>query len=173
MSTSMAAALGIGAQFEFKGRIYTIAPRDFEIEGLFSIWLEQQALELIQRHYRNLSPSEYELQLAGWRRDGVSQLYDLSSPEGWRASVSLPGRKQMALLQLQKGSGPKVTMDLIEQIFDDPDAIRRFEACREIADRDPNRPRPWHTSNSSGSGGTASNHNDSRANTGDSQAGAT
>lgn len=143
--SEIAATLGIGHEFTFEGKTYKIAPRDFEIEGYFEVWLEDQALLKLQRHRERFSPAEYGIQLDGWRHDCAANIYAFGGLVAWKALCSEPGQKYMALMQIQKASGGSkvVIQELIDRIWDDPEALKEFKAVQERADADPNRPRPW------------------------------
>lgn len=142
--SEIAATLGLPAIFTFAGKDYQIAARTFEVEGLFSVWLESQALQAIQRHREILGPAGVAMQMDGWRRDCAGHAYDWDSLECWQARGSVPGRKYLASLQLCKGG---ITLmearDLVERVWEDAEAVKILEETMERANADPNRARPY------------------------------
>lgn len=140
--SEVAAVLGLPASFEFEGRQWRVAPRDFEIEGLFARWLEERALLAIQRHARALGPAAVAAQMDGWRGDCAAGLYDWGMPAAFNAAMCHAGQKELCYLQLAKAQLRGVDRDLVERLFDDDDGWARFKAAQQQADADPNRPRP-------------------------------
>ena len=141
--SEMATALGLPVEFEFEGEKYEISGRDFEIEAYYVRWLQSHELKILRMHSSEMTPAEYEMHLTNWRRDCTTGVYDLGSLDGWRSLLSLPGRKQMALLQLQKGSGRRATMDLVERIFDNEQALSDFTELQKMADGRSDLPKSW------------------------------
>lgn len=143
--SEIAAALGLPVTFDFDGEEYKIAPRDFEIEGAFEVWLEEQSLKAIQRHEKSLGPVHAALQLDSWRQECAAGAYHWDGVACWQAKQSIPGRKQLAALQISKGGSMPLSdaRNVVEQVFADDVARGRLEKAMEKANADPNRPRPW------------------------------
>jgi hypothetical protein len=146
--SEIAACLALPVPWEFNGQTYKVAGRDFEVEGLFEVWVEGQALAAILRHEKTLGPAGVALQMDGWRRECAGQVYHWDGLECWQARVSLPGRKHLAALQLTKGSGGSLEENrgVVEEAFADAaegGARQTLEAAIERANSDPNLPKPW------------------------------
>jgi len=140
-----ASLLGLPREFAFNGKTVKVAPRDFEVEGAFSVWAEEQGLKAVQRHQRSLSPAEYDLLLAGWRRDCQTSVFDWGEPYCWQLAVSEAGQRRLAALQISMGCGMGMTEALafVAEVFDDPAARKALQAVLDAANQDPNRKRPW------------------------------
>lgn len=141
--SEIAAALAIPVPFEFEGVQYRIAGQDFEIEALFELWLQDNDIRSIRQRARTLLDAEYAAMMNGHRRDVAAKQFAYGGTIFWEAMMSLPGRKKMAQLQLSKGSGFTVEMDVVEKIFDSPKDLEIFLIAKQEADSDPNLPRPW------------------------------
>ncbi len=143
--SEIASTLGLACDFIFGGRTWKVAGRDFEIEGLFEVWVEGAALAAIQRHQSRLTPMEYMLSLGQWQKDCASQTYAWDALECLKTRMSLKGRKYLAVLQIAKASlAPMLEVqNMVEQVFADEKARATLEAALERANADPNLPRPW------------------------------
>lgn len=126
--------LGLPVEFTWKDRVYKVAPRTLEIEGMFSRWVSDQSLQQVLAH--ELPPHILQAQLDGWRHDLAARLYDWT---GWiciQAVNSEAGRKRLALLQLGK-LNRTATAALVEQIAAEPEKwtellLKMKEASGEI-----------------------------------------
>lgn len=142
--SEQAALLGIPHAFEFEGRTLKVAPCDFEIEALYTVWLEYNARLKINTHSGNLGPHEYALALERWDAACASEQYAWDSLASFRSRFSAAGMKQLALLQLQKGTGERaVSMDTVERLYADDPKWKEYQAVKARADADPSRPVPW------------------------------
>lgn len=114
-----ASLLGIPTEFTFRDKVYQVAPRTLELEGMFARWVSGGALEFIQAHQEQMTPQFFQGQFDGWRHDGASHLYDWGTWICSQAANSEAGRKRLALLQLAK-LNKGVTAATVEQIANDP-----------------------------------------------------
>lgn len=142
--SEIARTLGLPRPFRFEGRDHPVAERDFYVEGLFELWLEQQAADAVERHKERMHPAVYADHLAGWRRDCASHVYAFGGPEAVKAMYSMPGAKHLAFLQMRQAS-KDATEELVERISRDPEAWRRLTAVvwfgeHGEADNDPLAP---------------------------------
>jgi hypothetical protein len=112
----LASLLGLPVEFTFLEKTYKVHPRTLELEGMFSRWVSDQALQQILAH--NLPPHILQAQMDGWRHDLAARLYDWTGWISIQAVNSEAGRKRLALLQLAK-LNKGVTVDLVEQIAAD------------------------------------------------------
>lgn len=141
--------LGLPVEWEFEGQTYRLGPRDLQTEGLFSRWVEEQALLAIQRDREHVTVAEYELALNARTRDIASQLYEWGELLCWRAAASVSGQKKLAELQLSKGTGLalKQARAIVEKAARSPQdwqmlLLRMREANGEGEPADPNPKSP-------------------------------
>jgi hypothetical protein len=121
--------LGIPETFLFEGRTYQVSERTLEHEALFSRWVAAEARALIARHADEMSPLEYEAQLAGWRQDGAAHAYDFDGFVCQRALHSPSGSRYIAFLALKKhDKDGAVTMQLVDRIYADAAAWQELQS---------------------------------------------
>lgn len=143
-----AALLGIPTEFSFEGKSLRVVPRNLDIESAYEDWLEQEALAWVQRRAPDmarpgelrpgrLSPVEYQMQLEGLRRDGAAQVYAFDGPVCLQSLFTPRGRKELAYLQLGYAN-PTIDRNLVDRLFNDEEALLRFEEAQRRAGRDPN-----------------------------------
>lgn len=123
--SEIAATLGLGAEWEFRGKKYRISTRTFKHEGYFERWCEQQQLLAIRRHANDanpllaLTPAEYQYHMDGWRRDCARHHYRYPNIGCLEMLATVEGSKYMAYLQLS-AANPQITEEFVEQVFDAP-----------------------------------------------------
>lgn len=139
--SEIASTLGLPVSFPFEGRDLKVSARDLTTEGLFSRWLEGQALRAIQRHEADLGPAVFAAQMDSWQRACAAGVYDWGMQPSLFAMCGPSGQKEMAYLQLLK-ENPEIDRELVERLYDDDEAWRAFQDAQRRADSDPNRPRP-------------------------------
>lgn len=141
-----AAALGLAINFTHGGKTYPVAPVDYEIEGLFSLWLEDRAYAVIERHAARLGPLGVAMQSDSWRRECAAGKYEWDEPDCWFARQTAVGRKYLAALRLAKGSsgglGMAAAQALVSEVYADDAARDRLEAALARASADPTPPAP-------------------------------
>jgi hypothetical protein len=146
--SSSAALLSLPVEFTLGERTVRIAPRDFEIEALFSRAVEDEAMRAITRHSGEqgaVGLAEYTALLDGWRRDCATALYEWGEWHCWRALAATKWQKKLAAIQIMKGTPTHLidAEDFVERIWDDPQKLKAFQDAQAQADQDPNRPKPW------------------------------
>jgi hypothetical protein len=114
--SEMATVLGMPQVVHFENMDYKVHPRTFEIEALFELWLEKQALRAIERHAVHMGPVWREEQMTAWRRDCASRVYSFGAPETVSAPFNPPGEKYLAYLMLVKHN-TNVTEELVERMW--------------------------------------------------------
>ena len=140
---SDANALSVPCEFEFEGKVYRVAARNFIAEAAFRKWLETEALCGIQRHRDNYTPEEYQIQLAGFRQDCAVGVYSYPQYLHMQAMSTIEGCKYAAYLAL-KEHNPEVTQAVVQRIFDDDKAWGLLCEIRKSLD-DPNSRKPVQT----------------------------
>lgn len=109
-------ALGLGSQFEFGGKTYTIAPWGYEIQGLFERYLEAEAVKAARRMAQYLSDEEKRQLLADVNRDIASGVYTFGSDLVSKAIFgSLQHFEQLLYLCLRPNH-PDVTPAVVKEI---------------------------------------------------------
>jgi hypothetical protein len=132
--------LGTPGAFVFEGQTLKVAPRSFNHEAAFRVWLEGEHLRGLQRHRHLYSELEYQQQLAGFSAACATGQYSYPMPLCMQGLMSFAGAREMAficLTELNKG----VTRELIERIFADDAKWDELRLIRQGLD-DPNRPAP-------------------------------
>lgn len=118
---------------------------DFEIEGLFERWCEQQARLAIARHKADMDPGEYQNQMDGWRRDCAAHLYAWQGPMWFQSMTSEQGAQYLAYLRLQKGNPRQPAaklMEIIRKAWRDENEYAHLQAAMEAADPPVSAPTP-------------------------------
>lgn len=148
--SEVAACLALPVPWEFRGETFKVAGVDYELEGMFSYWVEDNALKFILRHRETLGAAGVALQMEGWRHDGASGQYDWDEVHCWNARHSLEGRKHLLAMRLAKGGVPGTRVEdmrcVVEEAWEDASpggARERLLAAAERADSDPNLARRY------------------------------
>jgi hypothetical protein len=123
--------LGLPVNFEFEGKTWQVAPRDFELEGMFSRWVANEALQAVLAHADGVPGHVVQVLLDGWRNDKAARVYDYT---GWvcaQALASDEGKKQMAVLQLCK-LNKLASRALVDRVW--KDKARREQLLLKMAE---------------------------------------
>ncbi len=115
----MSSTLGIFEPFEYDGEVYQIARRTFRTEALFETWLKKQARDDLRALWADLP--EYTEMLRLFQQDCAAQVYAFTSWNSLRAQASLPGIKERCYLDLLQANPRRVTREVIDRLFTDPD----------------------------------------------------
>jgi len=139
--SDQAELLGTPFPFTFDGKDYLVSERTFEQEGLFKIFLEAEALRVIQRHAANLNPMEFMIQMTGWRQDCSTFQYAVGTQNYLMGEYSPDGMRYLAYLALKEKSAGLVTPALVDRIFKDEKKWKELQAILSRLN-DPNSKRP-------------------------------
>jgi hypothetical protein len=110
--------LGLGAELEFEGKKYVLAPWSYKIQGQFERYLEDEAYQVVLRLCRHLSPEEKKEQLAILARDIAAGTYSFGSEAVSKAMYSLKHFGKLLLLCL-KPNHPEADEELVHKILQD------------------------------------------------------
>ncbi len=123
----------------WNGRAYQVAVRDLDIEGVFSVWAQEQAWLAVMRMEKKVPP--YVTQAAIKHLSEVqSFVYEWGGRGCHAARCSEQGMKKMLHLQMVK-LDKSITPALVDELAKDPAAhvlMERFV----LGDLDPNPPAP-------------------------------
>ena len=108
-------ALGQGADFEFQGKKYTLAPWGVQIQGLFEKYLEGEIVAGARRMAALLPPDEGTAVLARTAEKIGLKRYTFGTPEVGEALRSPVHMKYMFFLMLKKNHAD-VTRDLVDDM---------------------------------------------------------
>jgi hypothetical protein len=104
--------------FVYGGKSYKVEARSFATEAAIELWLEQRALQSIQRSADVLTPHEYAELLRLWSVDCASLTYSFGGVAYHRAMLTSEGLKQRCYLDL-KQANPRVTEEAVDALWRD------------------------------------------------------
>ncbi len=98
-----ARALGIGAEFQFQGETYTLAPLTYEKLARYSVWLVERARKAVRRAARYTPQSELDRLQNLITRDEAAGHYEPFGRLFFEAQDSSVGQREILTLMLQNG----------------------------------------------------------------------
>jgi hypothetical protein len=104
--------------FQYGGKSYKVEARSFATEAAIELWLEQRALQSIQRSADVLTPHEYAELLRLWSVDCASLTYSFGGVAYHRAMLTSEGLKQRCYLDL-KQANPRITEEAVDVLWRD------------------------------------------------------
>jgi hypothetical protein len=119
MAENVADLLGLPIEFRFtfegNDLVLMVGERTRRVCGLFSRWVQGEALEGIKRLRGQMTDDDYRIAFDGWRHDLATHKFDWGSPLCWDAVGSVAGTKHLACLQFQAGAeGTGMSMPLTD-----------------------------------------------------------
>src|SRR6476469_7884575 len=111
-------ALGKPVPFVFRGKTYQLSPLTYALQAKFEYWLEQRAMETLERRKPDLKPNEFEHQYLGLIGDFAAGLYSFGSENCRKAAKSVPGGEELFCISLS-ARHCEVTRQLVDEIFDE------------------------------------------------------
>jgi hypothetical protein len=117
-----------------------VHPRTFEMESLFTLWLEERELAFVLRHRGRFPVAELRELIVACARDAACGAFEFTQPRVQAALWTDAGFAYNAYLQL-KPSDSAVTLPLVERIMKDP--AKGTELAEKVnRANDPNPVRP-------------------------------
>lgn len=135
MANDVSSALGVGPQFEYKGKIYRLSPWKYRLQADFESYMKDQAYQAVRAMKPYTTDPEYrELQLAV-TRDVASGYYAWGGEAIQMALNALPHAQQLFWSCL-KENHPDATIELVQGMFQE----KMEEMMRKMseANADPN-----------------------------------
>ena len=148
----IAKALGAGANFEFKGVHYKMAPWTYRILGEFELFLQEKALRNMRKMRSFLTSEEYNELVKETRRDLDVGLYTFGSDKVKQALQSSENLKRLIFLCIQVGHS-EISEELVQDMWD-TEAEMLLQKMDE-ANSDPNPRKPETTKENISSSATA------------------
>ena len=113
---SVASSLGLGSQFTYKEKTYTLSPWDFSIQANFERYIEDKAVQAARRMQRHLPEKDYSELLAKVTRDIATGVYSFGGEVISESLKSVENLQHLVFLMLKKNH-PEVTPQLVKEIF--------------------------------------------------------
>lgn len=124
--------LGVPLEFEYKGKVYKIHRQTFGLEAMFCDWVYHRAVDRIERARaiarlakRATSEEQYERQMNRLADNFSAGKFEWEGELVNAAGNQPEGIRYMLLLRFRKFD-QTVTLELINEILDDPEANARL-----------------------------------------------
>lgn len=131
-------ALAQGSEYSYGGRVYGLAPFDFDLRGAFEQYLERLAFETYAKVNRRVDPEAGDRLLLGLTLKLNEGYYSWGS-EGVGNALKTPRHIKYAIFLQVKRKHPEVSQDLIEEMARaDWEGLMR---ASNQANADPNLPK--------------------------------
>lgn len=113
--------LGIPSSIEFQGVTYNLSKEiKFEVECQYSLYLESNAREAIQRHMGKMKLPEYREHISQWQKDCAAEVYDFGSPVFHESLKVKRNQKHLAFLVLKYfNPDARITPSLVDRMAED------------------------------------------------------
>src|ERR1700722_6055517 len=111
-----AKALGLGQSFKFEGVDYKIAAPEYEYTGEFELWLENRALDKIERQRGKIPEDIYRARHEAMVARVGSGVFERGQPEHQKAMESYEGLKEFMWI-LMRPVNPGIKRDVVEKMF--------------------------------------------------------
>lgn len=141
--TELGKALGESADFEWRGKVYKVAPVSFDIEAQFSAALQRLAAEGLRRNAAYLGAQAYRDALQVFQDDLAAGEFDWSGRVAIKARLSPSGSRELVWLCLTRDGDQELTRADLEQLLRDGakwDELMRL--MQELQAPPPNGSRP-------------------------------
>lgn len=114
---AVATAVGAGAEFTYKEKVYTVSACTYEVQAAFEKYLERYAIDTHYRMARMLSEDDSEKSLSNLQRDLASGAYNFGGDQVRKALDSLLHLRYMVYLVLKKNH-PEISIEQVKEMFE-------------------------------------------------------
>jgi hypothetical protein len=108
--------LGLGQQFTFEDKTYKIAAPEYKYLGEFELWLENKALQKIERQHGKIPEDVYRARHDAMIAKVGSGAYERGQPEFQKAMESHEGLQQFMWV-LMEPVNPGITRDVVDRLW--------------------------------------------------------
>lgn len=137
----IADSLGVGPEFEYKGKTYNLHPLTYEVQGAFERYLEKQAIDTFYRLSSRLGDDDRKSMLASLHRDITNKYYTFGSG-GVRQALEASVHLEHLIYLMIKKNHPEVAPELVTEMFKDAELRERIMVLSNSTSVDPNPPAP-------------------------------